>query len=388
MGLCKPSYPIKFSELGNPAPVEGRFLRRLNRFVAEVMVDGETAEAHLPNPGRLLELLFPGQTVYLLPSQGAKRYKIHGTLRNGDFVHLDTVRMNRVAEALIDRGLIPQLEGFRVTAREVRYHHSRFDLLLEGPSSPMVLEVKCCTLFNSLAAFFPDAPSERGTKHLRHLAEMDHMEKGVLFLVQSTAPKAFLPDWHTDPDFAGAFVEASKRGVRLMAAGISMSPSLELLAEPVEIPIPIEPAIPHMADRGSYCVIMKLEEDTDAEVGALGVIRFERGYYVYVGSGMGGLTSRMARHLRGHKTMRWHVDYLSSLCTAKRAFPIRADLRLECLLADRMARLGGRGIARFGSSDCGCESHLFHFQEDPSTQVFEAVLHIRSLIGLGCPVKP
>ncbi|MCX7827966.1 MAG: DNA/RNA nuclease SfsA [Thermanaerothrix sp.] len=368
--------------------MEGTFLRRINRFVAEVMVDGKTQEAHLPNPGRLLELLFPGQRVYLLPSKGAKPYKVHGTLRNGGFVHLDTIKMNRVAEALINRGLIGPLKGFKVAAREVKHLHSRFDLLLEGGSCRMLLEVKSCTLFNRLTAFFPDAPSERGTKHLKHLAGIDHMDRGVLFLVQSTAPSAFLPDWHTDLRFAQAFREAKDLGVRLMAAGIDMDPELRLLSEPINIPIPLEPAVPHMVDRGAYCVLMRLGDESRVTVGALGDILFPKGYYVYVGSGMGGLERRMARHLGTVKIPRWHVDYLSRLCKAKRGIPVRTHLKIECLLAESIGRLGGTPIPRFGSSDCGCLSHLFHFGEDPTAQVFETVLHMRSLIGLGRQVMP
>lgn len=378
------SWPGKTSQV-----FAGVFLRRLNRFVAEVKTADGIFQAHLPNPGRLVELLYPGQRVYLTPSNGEKPYKLQGALRYGEFVFLDTVKMNRLAEALISNGLVPSLRGFGVAAREVSCGKSRFDLLLEDQGGRgMLLEVKTCTLFNRTAAFFPDALSERGARHLDHLKEIKHIARGVLFLVQSATPKAFLPDWNTDPNFARAFVEARSAGVEMMALKVSLTGDLRLRSRPEEIPIPLDEALPHMVDRGVYALLMQMGDDTVMEVGSLGTVEFRRGHYVYVGSGMGGLSGRIARHMRSRKTLRWHVDHLSSRCTRKRAFPIRTVLPLECHLAEVIGGLGGAPIPRFGSSDCKCGSHLFFFPQDPSRGVFEAVLEIRSKIGLGYPVNP
>lgn len=118
-----------------------------------------------------------------------------------------------------------------------------------------------------------------------------------------------------------------------------------------------------MRDKGLYVLLIHLPEGRDIKVGALGSRHFRKGFYAYVGSAMGGLHGRVARHLRRQKRKRWHIDYLLQHAHIKEALLIhtsdRGEPRLECALAERLAE-ELRTIEGFGSSDCRCKGHLFY----------------------------
>jgi sugar fermentation stimulation protein A len=122
--------------------------------------------------------------------------------------------------------------------------------------------------------------------------------------------------------------------------------------------------------KGTYCLVLELPEDARVRVGALGVCEFPAGVYVYVGSAMSGIEQRVARHVRRTKKRRWHIDYLLDRTTVLSIVAIPSQTKdTECAIARAfMSSEGSRVIVRgFGSSDCRCESHLFHFgAEDPA----------------------
>jgi Uri superfamily endonuclease len=129
--------------------------------------------------------------------------------------------------------------------------------------------------------------------------------------------------------------------------------------------------------RGTYALIILVPFDAEISVGALGRRSFPAGYYVYVGSAMGGLAERVGRHLRREKRIRWHIDYL--LTRARVIDVIVAEGRGECRIAKRLAeRL--RPVEGFGSSDCGCTSHLFYGRDLP--EVISATAGAFREIGL------
>jgi Uri superfamily endonuclease len=114
--------------------------------------------------------------------------------------------------------------------------------------------------------------------------------------------------------------------------------------------------------KGTYCLIIHLMADTIIEVGKLGSINFKSGYYVYVGSALNSLESRLKRHLSSNKKLFWHVDYLLSSSNAEIDEIVFAvdDGKWECNLASEIS-MYGHEISGFGCSDCKCSSHLFHF---------------------------
>ena len=110
--------------------------------------------------------------------------------------------------------------------------------------------------------------------------------------------------------------------------------------------------------KGSYILVLKLSEDQAIPIGSLKVIHFHCGYYAYVGSALGGLKSRLNRHLRRGKKPHWHIDYLLQRASINNIIVCEAGDRIECTIAQALNRRFD-SIAGFGSSDCRCHSHLF-----------------------------
>jgi Uri superfamily endonuclease len=121
---------------------------------------------------------------------------------------------------------------------------------------------------------------------------------------------------------------------------------------------------------GTYILLLRLPCRATVRIGRLGPQPFERGYYAYVGSALGGLESRIRRHLRSAKANRWHIDYLREVAEVEGVWVLLGTERLECSLATELLRMrdaqpGPRG---FGSSDCRCPTHLVHFHERPAIE--------------------
>jgi len=132
---------------------------------------------------------------------------------------------------------------------------------------------------------------------------------------------------------------------------------------------------------GSYILLVAVFRRCRISVGALGVIKFDKGFYAYVGSAMGGLRGRINRHLSKEKRVRWHIDYLLEKGRVQGLLCAPTDKRLECRLAQRLEGVF-RSIPGFGSSDCHCPSHLFYGEDLPTLQK-EAVALFKGLLKEG-----
>ena len=253
-----------------------------------------------------------------------------------------------------------------ILRREVTVGDSRFDLLLGRGKELFYVEVKSCTLFSRTGAMFPDAVTARGRKHILELASMHRqgIHTGLLFLVHWDRARWFLPDYHTDPDFASAFMEAAPE-LDWKALALSWTPSF---TEPVPVRLlsyPEAVLVRENHDSGDYLFVMHLEETMDIVIGARGNLHFPAGYYVYTGSARKHLTARLARHTRRRKNMHWHIDYLRQYADTVAAIPIRTSQDLEHDLAHAVDGIAGWRIDGFGCTDCDCASHLFGFSENP-----------------------
>lgn len=352
-----------------PETRRAEFLRRPNRFTVECLLGGTTVQAHLPNPGRLWELLLPGRTVFLAENHKTDRktkYTAVAVLREGLPVFLHTHETNRAVEWLLQRGAVPGFETISGIEREKTVGESRFDFLLRKNGRPFYLEVKSCTLFGDGVAMFPDAVTARGKRHLEALSRIagDGKDCGVLFFVQWPRARFFLPDYHTDPDFAETFL-AVRDKLRLQAVAARWNEDLSLSPEVRELVIPWDLIRREAKDRGSYLLLLRLDRGISLTVGKLGNVSFEKGYYVYAGSAKRGLSRRVERHLRLRKTFHWHIDFLRNAADRAVAVPIRSSFDDEHELARRLSELTGRSVPGFGSSDCSCDSHLFHMDTSP-----------------------
>lgn len=356
----------------NPQPTQ--FLDRPNRFLVRCRLRGRTIRAFLPNPGRLHELLLPGSLVYVIeepPSPTRKnRYTAVAVEREGIPILLHTHRTNMVAETLINRGQIPGWPGARVLGREIRIGHSRFDLLVEHRKKEWLVEVKSCTLFGERTAMFPDAITERGSRHLRELAELaqEGRRTAVIFIVHWPRAAYFLPDYHTDLAFAQTLL-AVRNQVRIIPVAVEWKADLSLEASVREVRIPWSVIEREAQDRGSYLLILRLKRAKTLEFGRREHRQpFPAGYYVYVGSAMKNLTPRLERHRRLRKNKFWHIDYLREVAEFHAALPIRASADLECAVAEKMRVLADWAVPGFGASDCACPEHLFGMKSDPLKQ--------------------
>ena len=143
-----------------------------------------------------------------------------------------------------------------------------------------------------------------------------------------------------------------------------------------------------MADvRGTYALVLAMDDETTVEVGKLGICRFPGGFYLYVGSGMGGLFARVRRHIEKSGKLRWHIDYLRRNTKPVEVWYVISDQRLECGWVNTAAGMPGARtpVRGFGSSDCGCPSHLLHFAAMPSYVAFRKRL---GAAGLGLTRMP
>ena len=208
-----------------PKIVPGIFLERPNRFIAHVRTCAGVQVCHVKNTGRCRELLVPGAQVYLAdcPSPARKtRYDLVAVDKAGLLINMDSQAPNRVAADYLP-ALLP---GLSLLHPETRFGASRFDFYAEAGGERWFVEVKGVTLERDGDALFPDAPTQRGTKHLRELAAC--VEKGyracVLFVIQMSGVKRFLPNVETDPAFAQALREAASGGVRVEAVDCAVTP--------------------------------------------------------------------------------------------------------------------------------------------------------------------
>ena len=345
------------------------FLKRPNRFVVVCQLNGKTTKAFLPNPGRLWELLLPGAVLYLEKSPQPERklaYTVVAIEREGRPVMAHTHRTNDLVEHLLRNGMIPGLERAEIIKREVRYGNSRFDFLLKRGKKEIYLEVKSCTLFGEQVAMFPDAVTARGKRHVEELAGMkDHGKSGaVVFLICWPKAHFFMPDYHTDLEFSKTMLTVKDR-VSFLPVGLEINPDLSLTSKVRILEIPWDVLQKEVDDRGSYILILRLPAGRTLNIGRLGGVKFNAGYYLYAGSALKNLTQRLGRHKRENKKLFWHIDYLRAHAEVHLALPIRASHPLECELADALKKISDWQVPNFGCSDCSCTSHLFGMRKDP-----------------------
>lgn len=200
---------------------EAVFLKRPNRFRAHICIGGQEEICHVKNTGRLGELLLPGVPVLVEPAaEGSSRktkYSLICVKKDGQWVNIDSQAPNRLAEEWIAEGGL--LEDVTFIKREQKYGSSRFDLYVEAAREKWFIEVKGVTLNVGGTAMFPDAPTERGKKHVEELiaCQKDGYRAGILFVIQMKGVSRFTPFEERQPEFAEALRLAQKAGVMIRA---------------------------------------------------------------------------------------------------------------------------------------------------------------------------
>ena len=202
--------------------VPGTFVRRLNRFAAEVLIDGKTEKVHVKNTGRLRELLLPGAKVTLQKASDPGRktaYDLISVYKAGlEWVNIDSLVPNKLMKQYL------MSLDFDIVRPEFTFGNSRFDFYMERDGEKYLTEVKGCTLAADLArgiGLFPDAPTERGVKHLDELAAAAKIgyHCQVVFVIQMNGIHTVLPNDETHPQFGQALRRAMKAGVQVVCYG-------------------------------------------------------------------------------------------------------------------------------------------------------------------------
>ena len=199
------------------------FLERPNRFIAYADLDGEKVKCHVKNTGRCRELLIPGEAVVFLEDHGENanrktRYSLVKVVKNGRIINMDSQAPNQIAFDWLQNGGLH--EDISFVKREVKYGKSRFDIYYErGHGVKGFMEVKGVTLEEANVARFPDAPTERGIKHIHELIEAhkNGYEANILFVIQMKGVDYFEPNYRTHAAFGEALKEAKAAGVNVMA---------------------------------------------------------------------------------------------------------------------------------------------------------------------------
>jgi len=203
--------------------IQGVLINRPNRFIGLVKAGRKQYECFVPDPGRAEELLAPGATVYIRAGKNSEDRRTSMDLvlavDGRTLVSVDTRLTNQLVLEAMQAKAIKELKGYKVIGTEHEFLGSRFDFLLKGRKGEMLLEVKSVTLMKDGLALFPDSPTERGSRHLKTMA--DSLRRGmmaaVIFVIQRGDAKAFSPNDPLDPEFGLSLRVAMAKGVGAFA---------------------------------------------------------------------------------------------------------------------------------------------------------------------------
>lgn len=190
---------------------QGIFLSRPNRFIGEIKYKGQVETAHIHDPGRLKELLITGAEVLFTHSQGKLKYYVKAVKNEDEWILIDSALHSKIAIRIFNH--LPEFANVKEIRKEVQFGKSRIDFTLDG----VPLEVKGCSLVRDGLALFPDAPTERGTRHVKEIIKHNGI---IVFLILKKA-KSFAPNRDTDPKFADKLIEARAEGIKIIPVQIS-----------------------------------------------------------------------------------------------------------------------------------------------------------------------
>ena len=223
--------------------VPGIFQKRPNRFIAHVCIHGKEEVCHVKNTGRCKELLVSGCTVYCAVSDNPNRktkfdlIAVEKKVESSTLlINMDSQAPNAAVKEWLTSGASP-FGQIDLLKPECRHGNSRFDFYLECNKRKIFIEVKGVTLEDDGVVLFPDAPTERGVKHVHELIQChgEGYETYILFVVQMERARYFTPNRKTHPEFADALCEAKQAGVELLAYMCTVSPDEMKMDKPLEI---------------------------------------------------------------------------------------------------------------------------------------------------------
>ena len=216
----------------------GKFISRPNRFIANVEIDGKIEVCHVKNTGRCRELLTPNATVYVQKNNNPNRktnFSLIGVLKGDKKINMDSQVTNKVVNEWIHEGNL--FDDVTLVKPECKYKNSRFDFYVETKSKKIFIEVKGATLEEEGIVRFPDAPTERGVKHIHELVECinEGYEAYIIFVIQMKDVLYFTPNDETHKAFGDALREAAEKGVHILAVDSEVTEDSIVLRDYVDV---------------------------------------------------------------------------------------------------------------------------------------------------------
>ncbi|NLL96812.1 MAG: DNA/RNA nuclease SfsA [Clostridiaceae bacterium] len=221
--------------------VKAKFIERPNRFIAKCEYNGGIITAHVRNTGRCRELFIPGATVFLEKADNKKRktgFSVIGVEKGKRLINIDSTASNKVLREAVKSGLeLSGLNSVTLIRSEKQFMDSRFDLYIETDTKKALVEVKGVTLEENNIALFPDAPTERGIKHLKELAKAASKgyEAYIAFIVQMKDVLSFSPNVKTHPEFGYELKKASEAGVHVLCFDCHVGEDFISLGDPIPV---------------------------------------------------------------------------------------------------------------------------------------------------------
>ncbi len=199
---------------------KARFISRPNRFIANIEIEGRCEVCHVKNTGRCKELLVENAEIFVQEFDYSKRrtkYDLISVYKEGRLINMDSQVPNKVFHEWVQKGYL--FDNIKLIKPEYKYNNSRFDFYIEADNKKIFVEVKGVTLEENNAVLFPDAPTERGLKHINELSACldEGYEAYVVFIIQMSDVLYFAPNYRTHKEFGEALTSANIRGVNILA---------------------------------------------------------------------------------------------------------------------------------------------------------------------------
>ena len=217
---------------------QARFIDRPNRFIANIEIDGRKEICHVKNTGRCKELLIPGVTIFVQEFDNTSRktrYDLIGILKGDRFVNIDSQVPNKVFAEWISKGNL--FKDITLLKPEAKFKTSRFDFYIETINEKIFIEIKGVTLEDNNVVLFPDAPTERGVKHIQELMECvsEGYKAYIVFVIQLRDVDYFTPNAGTHKEFATAIKAAGEKGVNVLAYDCNVGKDFIEISKSVEV---------------------------------------------------------------------------------------------------------------------------------------------------------
>lgn len=218
--------------------IKGKFIARPNRFIAHVEINGKIEVCHVKNTGRCKELLISGVTVFIQENDNPKRktkFSLIGVIKDKRIINIDSQIPNKAVHEWILKGNL--FKEINLIKPETTYNKSRFDFFIETKEKKIFIEVKGVTLEENNIVRFPDAPTERGVKHIKELCDCikEGYEAYIIFVIQMKEVLYFEPNDDTHKEFGKALREAKAAGVNIIAVDCEVGEDSIEISDYVEV---------------------------------------------------------------------------------------------------------------------------------------------------------